>query len=611
MQGATARQIKRRSSYTSISSSDTERWDSDPESWNEDVNAIVMRDRMLMTIMQSAHSVSLPDAIEELREFASSSVKPDDQLTDHQKHLSRIFAQVVNAMRPAPPQFELLHKVEGYVNWQMRRIFDAHSFPCGISCTGGSLYNDPLLMTVAIPLNAAVGWHQKVIDALLQSQNAPAGALGGFDFPGGPLKVFSETIHYDGVSDRVHFTIEGLPVIISISDRRQMYMANLLAKLNDAVGRVDLFYRSVVFIRAWWRNEFIEHLNPTLANAFREDALIVLICGVFAVHGKCISCPFSALVWLLLELKEWNPSSEVFTVQGRISFHEVSGTLHLHTGASASKELHLINSSFLATCGLRSLSGSPDDKANIQVVQTISAIGACPVLHPFDHSNTMGRLELQDLVMEQLAIPLTNVLRTVHAMMVRSRAFFRPDMLLEEDCVNLLFSHVHLRVWHMIVESFNYSSLACLPRRVKYLDLVLETRLSEMAVAEFCFSELKAKGPLSVAELSAALAERTSVPHLQNVLQGRFGSMKDFFSKFLYLDSHADPSNKREFVMLPCDNGLDVLFLVKELTQDELTVLPSSLRVPSSMIQLVRNRSVRIRVPMQQYYVSLVQWFLL
>ena len=145
---------------------------------------------------------------------------------------------------------------------------------------------------------------------------------------------------------------------ITANDHTQLCFLAFLEEFSLLVGCNGLFKRSLVLIRAWWRNETISYVGESIYQSLNDEAIAVMVCAIFNKYhlinvtadvsgsstatppkerpqpqsqqqqqqytSPLISSPLQALALFVIEYASYDGATQVITLQGIQRFEDIS-----------------------------------------------------------------------------------------------------------------------------------------------------------------------------------------------------------------------------------------------------------------------------------------------
>jgi hypothetical protein len=115
-------------------------------------------------------------------------------------------------------------------------------------------------------------------------------------------------------------------------------------EVAELVCSDSLFKRSLILIRAWWCYETASYVGCPIRHYLSDWSVCIMVCAIFNLHHKKISCPFQALCLFLAEYSNYDGNIGAITTQGIVPFSSPTGSSPV---LAAPKASDLIGASLL------------------------------------------------------------------------------------------------------------------------------------------------------------------------------------------------------------------------------------------------------------------------
>ena len=160
-------------------------------------------------------------------------------------------------------------------------------------------------------------------DAAARAAAAPATSA---PESGGKGLDFMVEVKSGGAGVEVQLTLDGgrQEARVCCNAQADLCLLAFLEEVALLVGRDDLFKRSLLLLRAWWHYETVAYVGESIGHYLPDAALCVMLCAIFNLHAAAIRTPLQALALFLAQYSEYDPATQVITLQGLRAFDAVS-----------------------------------------------------------------------------------------------------------------------------------------------------------------------------------------------------------------------------------------------------------------------------------------------
>lgn len=223
-------------------------------------------------------------------------------------------------------------------------------------------------------------------------------------------KYACRLVEVDGNS-LLRFQFDDIVVNFAPNSRKDMCMTAFIQQFSEKVGKNELFKRSMLLIRAWWKYEvptYFGGMNTTLHEYLSNDALVVMLCAIFNMYNDRLKDPLQVMTAFFFEygggLKDevsssyndnerhrfdWNTS--VVTLQGPVPIEDFNFSAppvgcvkpwHVADDALLMKYSNMYNDKGLVYVSTWSSSNSntavvPPEDATFPVTSSLSNVDIC------------------------------------------------------------------------------------------------------------------------------------------------------------------------------------------------------------------------------------------
>lgn len=254
------------------------------------------------------------------------------------KKLMTTFDELLVFLVPTPESQDYRNKIFTYVRSVLFSVMGTHVFPVGSYVTNTYLPDGDIDLTGIFTRFDDESWFVKVNEALclsaFESGNSnPLQLPHSSEFFLGPENRFTvSNVNFVNAEIKlIKVTVNGIQVDISANQFGSLYAQSFLERINDFVGKENLFKRSVLLIKAWCQYESGRFVLSSMGgvmgakdNRLTTFSLNVMIVWIFHAYGSTIHHPIQALIHFLRFFSSFDWQKYALTVAGPMQANDLS-----------------------------------------------------------------------------------------------------------------------------------------------------------------------------------------------------------------------------------------------------------------------------------------------
>ena len=504
--------------------------------------------------------------------------------------------EIVSMVQPTEQQMNYRRSISRFLSRQCNKILGAKGFDIGLQGLRCFLPDDPVQISIFLSRGQDVLWHVRLNERLCRLSGG-GGSLHAMeddclDTMPDLSHSLSNVIFIKTADETGHRllciadTVVGGEILMNA--RFELCLIAFWEDFSRAIGKNNLFKRSLLLIRAWWVYEAKMHY---FASGIPDSALIVMIMSIFNRFYDRMHHPLHVFCQFLSEYSTLDLSAFVITINGPVSIDFFISTPENHivqqSGTFLSHEFlcRYQNLALAKEVEENSISSLMNETSDAHVMATSAeksrAFGGRPMMvaHPLISGKNMipDQKEARSnslFVTEAFRAGATAVLAMLspeagadsssNAHLVVETMFktviqrfgrgWKPDapltfnaMITRENFLSLEGGTFSLSSPLVSAEDASTEaaelglsadpmliSLDKLWERILYCNLILESRVSESALHTLSCQVLKEKGPLPVGEVGKMLQEACpAIPNMSLILKERFNGLKKFLERYM------------------------------------------------------------------------------
>lgn len=535
----------------------------------------------------------------------STLIRPDQVPRNADPSLWDVLVDEVLAMvQPQEAQVNYRRKVSSYIGKQCQKLISCKCFDIGLQGLRCFLPDDPIHLSIFATKGHDASWHVRLNERLcrLSGGMTTADDVDSMDFVANEqAHMLSNVLFFTGRTEeeghRLLCLVDGLVgVEVHMNARIELCLVAFWEAFSRAVGKNNLFKRSLLLIRAWW---VYEARMDAFTSGIPDVAFAVMVAAVINRHHESLFSPFQVLCQFLAEYSTLDVSSSVITLTGPVSVDAYinlpdnistqgnsmsTDLLKRYQNLALAKDVEVNSVTSLMNESEYSADESPVFVTPSEMAKVFG--GRClMVAHPllgcknmipdsasqhdsikrgqmFTDAVRAGAMAVLPLLEGSGALGGSNAHVVIEQLFKTTTQRFgrgsRPDspttilpigrmdstgggsLSIDRDSrVSLSSPLVSVEgaaggLDLGLVSDPMLLSLDKLWERIMYCNLVLENRVSESALHTLSCQVLREKGPLPVGEVGKMLQEACpSIPNMSMILKERFNGLKKFLERYL------------------------------------------------------------------------------